>query len=426
MKKYSFIALAIIAGILPGCTHKELLPGGDPFNDAPWAVDRTLPVPINLGTGDIFQIETKSSESPVSNAAALEGKHFAVTAIAKSDSDRAADFSQLTSAVADPSSESRLLLNSAYAKCAGGKIAFVDGAGNAISKYYPQPASNETHHLYSFYAYRCLPEGTESYESAMQLGLVGGHLSPVINFELEPESHNVDVLWAFSGFPTTYTYSGVDYDGYNAAFARAARLGGDLADNTPSLSFSHLASCIHIKVKVAGNTASERLATLETLKKDALLGDTSDFLIDSIRISGIEAHLSMNIQTGELARNTAQESTLSTLFRIEGSQLIPVLNSTATDVDPVEYGTGVFILPRRYSDSATPLHIKFRVTDKVGNVSWKETDLPWPTARVYEPGYSYTYYIVINSVESVSINASVESYTDYSGTFEDEPPTLTI
>ena len=62
MKKYHFIALAVCCGFLWACQKDG--PTENPFADAPWAIDETLPVPI--------QVTTKSTDTKADAIMALD------------------------------------------------------------------------------------------------------------------------------------------------------------------------------------------------------------------------------------------------------------------------------------------------------------------------------------------------------------------
>lgn len=401
MNRYLFIALASLTVCAAGCTQKELLPA-DPFADAKWAFDKALPVPIEFGSGDLFSIETKASETALTS---VENKHFAIVATD--------DFAEVTSATPLDGND-HLLLNGAIAKgveepASSGIIEtkFVDSSDNVIKHYYPMPGGTEHPELnYTFYAYRTTDESTD--EPALVMD--GGSLKTTVDFELNPQTNNIDVLWAKA---VATTYSG--QAGFNAEYIRKIKAAGaaTYASNKPSLSFTHAASCLHIRVKSYGADASERAATAATFVQDAGAGDTQALTVSEVKISNVKTDVRLDIATGDLVEvGYHSPSDASTFYTIQGGSAITPDGSE----DGIEYGTGIYVAPgdretRRYT-------ISFKVTDKKGHESVMTGTLALPSSGAYAANTAYKYSIVIKSVEEISIVTSVSSFTNYDSTFE--------
>lgn len=401
MNRFFFIALASLTVCAAGCTQKELLPA-DPFADAKWAFDKALPVPIEFGSGELFTIETKASETALTS---MENKHFAIVATD--------GFANVTSATPLEGND-HLLLNGAIAKgveepASSGIIEtkFVDGSDNVIKHYYPMPGGTEHPELnYTFYAYRTTDESTD--EPALVMD--GSTLKTTIDFELNPQTNNIDVLWASA---SATTYSG--QAGFNAEYIRKIKAAGSAtyAANKPSLSFTHAASCLHFRVKSYGADASARAATAATFVQDAGAGDTQSLTVSDVKISGVKTDVRLDVANGSLVEvGYHSPADVNTLYAIQDGAAITPDDSE----DGIEYGTGVYVAPgdresRRYT-------VSFKVTDKKGNESTMTGTLALPSSGAYAANTSYTYSIVIKSVEEISIVTSVSAFTGYSGTFE--------
>ena len=392
MNRYFFIALASLTVCAAACTQKELLPA-DPFADAPWVFDKTLPVPIEFGSGELFSIETKASEQPITD---LEGKHFAIVA---TDA-----FANVTSAT-PLDGDDHLLLNGAMAKSVSGVAKFVDGSDNVIKRYYPLPGGTEHPELnYTFYAYRTTAEDT----SEPALAMNGSSLDTNIDFELNPESNNIDVLWA-SAAATTYSGKA----GFNAEYMRQIKAAGEEATYQPALNFTHAASCIHIMVKSDGADAAARAATAATFVQDAGSGDTQSLTVSDVKISNVKTYVRLNVATGALTEvDFHSPQTAATEYAIQdGSAITP-----DSSEDGIEYGKGIYVAPGARGTSR--YGISFKVTDKKGHESVMSGTLALPSGGSYQAGYGYKYSIVVKSVEEISIVTSISAYTDYTGTYE--------
>ena len=333
MKKYSFIALVVLTltSLLAACVRLDLLPPED-FSDSPWAVDKTLPVPILFGQGDIFQIETKSGDAPIINASELEGKHFAVFSIAHDDGKSlSTDIGYISDDVPSQTDNPRLLLNGAFAKSVDGKVSFRNASDEMVTHYYYQPGNNDTKYNYMFMAYKILAEKasyTDSDLESLKVQLLddGSRLRYGVYFDMNPEDNNVDVMYAYCPAPVDPLNG---YYGYNAEYARQARVLGVLETHQPQFAFNHLASSVHIRVKVDGADDAARLTTVSSMLKKP--GDANDFTISDINVKGIWSRALLSFTSQILTKTTTGangNSSVNKYYAYDGDPVTPwVANS---------------------------------------------------------------------------------------------------
>ncbi len=368
MRSFSFIALAVATLSLAACARKDILPPGDPFADKPWVIDETLPVPIRFGKGDLFQIETKGTETALTS---LAGKKVAITALTS--------FTEVRDSTPD---KKTMLFNGDIATvAAGGNVSFDVG-----NHYYPMPGQEDTVRNYSFYAYRITTDGKDAKKP-----LIGksGSLNDYIDFDLNPETNNVDVLWAKA---LAEDYSG-GLQGFNARYIRAVTAAGEAAKAKfyPKFAFTHSAAAIRFMVKSAvGTTQSD----YEKADKDAC-----DFTIDSITVGGIYNNVRLSLATGALAK--ADSSDVAAAFRqYPAAAVVPAPG-------PVNFGNDLFILP-----GSDPKTISVHFTDKEGTPgATSSSNLSVPPGG-YVAGHIYTYTIVIASPVQMSISATLGDWTE--------------
>jgi len=362
MRSFSFIALAVATLSLAACARKDILPPGDPFADKPWAIDETLPVPIRFAKGDLFGIETKGTETALTS---LAGKKVAITALTS--------FDEVTSATPDPDTKTMLFNGDIATVDAGGNVGF-DGGNH----YYPMPGQEETARNYSFYAYRITTDGTDA-----KPALGSGGLNNYVDFDINPKTNNVDVLWAKAEADDFQGKSG-----FNARYIRAVAAAGEEADYYPKFAFTHSAAAIRFKVKSDGTAQSEYQ------KKT---GDSCDFTIDSITVGGIYNNVRLSLATGALSK--ADSSDVAAAFRqYPAAAIVPAPG-------PVNFGNDLFILP-----GSDPKTISVHFTDKEGTPgATLSSNLSVPSGG-YVAGTIYTYTIVIASPQQVTMTASLDEW----------------
>lgn len=359
MRSFSFIALAVATLSLAACARKDILPPGDPFADKPWAIDETLPVPIRFGKGDLFQIETKGTETALTS---LAGKKVAITALTS--------FTEVRNSTPD---KKTMLFN--------GDIATVDSLGNvsfdAGNHYYPMPGQEETARNYSFYAYRITTNGSDA-----KPALGSGGLNSYVDFDLNPKTNNVDVLWAKA---LADDYSGMK--GFNARYIRAVAAAHKEADFYPKFAFTHSAAAIRFKVKSDGTAQSE-------YKKAA--GDACDFTVDTIKVGGIYNNVRLSLLDGKLS--VQEETDTTSCFQLPSTPVVP-------DSVSVNFGHDLFIVPGSHQKTISVIF-----TDKEGTHGrTKKTTLLMPPGG-YVAGHIYTYTIVIASPQQVAMTASLDEW----------------
>lgn len=372
MRSFSFIALAVATLSLAACARKDILPPGDPFADKPWVIDETLPVPIRFAKGDLFQIETKGTETALTSLTSLTGKKVAITALTS--------FGEVTSATPD---KKTMLFNGDIATVKDGNVSF--DAGN---HYYPMPGQEETARNYSFYAYRITTNGTDAkYKPALG---ENGRLNDYIDFDLDPETNNVDVLWAEA--------LAEDFDGksgFNARYIRAVTAAGEAAKAKfyPKFAFTHSAAAIRFMVKSDGTEQSEY---------QQKTGDACDFTIDYITVGGIYNKVRLSLATGVLTKS----SDVSNTFRhYPAAAIVPAPDDPDDPDDSVDFGNDLFIVP-----GSEPKTISVHFTDKEGTKgATHSSNLSVPPGG-YVAGHIYTYTIVIASPQQVTMTASLDEW----------------
>ncbi len=392
MKKYYYIALAIMAVSLGACSKNSpstIAGVVDTFADAPWALDESLPVPIQFGTNAPFYIETKAA--PITTANFADAK-LKITAVNKE-------------------SVTETLFADAPATVADGFIQFLDGEGenaNPINRYYPQVSKDADRVNYSFIGYQ-LPAGS-------------GYTSP--SFSLIPSSNdvNVDILWAKSE-AEDLIIDDVTYQGFNAQYIRQARLNGVLEDKRPSFTFEHKAALIHFLVcgEDLGASADETYTFND--------GADAIFSVTDLKVAVRHTDAELNLLTGELTVGEGvsdefyeyrgfdqSEASVSTTYTADYA--VDVQNATET-----EYGTGVFILPGERTQGTDEIQIQFTLVNNETKESQTYGDdvnapisLPIPEGG-YVAGTEYFYKITVKSATQIRIQASLTNYSS-GGTFD--------
>lgn len=413
MKKFYLIAMAVSAVSLWACSKNE--PTVNPYADAPWAIDETLPVPIQFGASDPFSLETKGA--PVTDLTALTDGFYIM----------AADW-EFVDAATTAAPTAAVLFSDALAIATGdgsNKNVVFRNAGNTanISRYYPQIDSRKVEsgeavrYNYSFIGYRTTNNNKTSHPPVFgtytDQGVTKG--TYFVNFTLSPNNNNggeqnVDVLWARVD-ATPFTYETEEYKGFNAMYARKGRLAGE--SYIPHLTFEHKTSLI--EVRVYGDDSDG--GTFEDVNHDPV------FTVSELRCNPVWVSARLNLSTGDLyPANRASKVTGTLLVQDEnGDNVTPVAVTAHTST---AIGDGIFILPgERSADEAVT--IGFTLNHPEGTTKY-ETKLALPVyddtdmenvIYGYLPGYKYVYTINIKSLEEISITASLNGYNTYAGAY---------
>lgn len=413
MKKISILALVVLAGASWAC-RKNVAEPENPYADAPWAIDESLPVPIQFGmdSSTPFGIETKAAPIETANFADAKLK---ITAV---------DMNSTTTYTTSKG----FLFYDAPATVSAGFIQFLDGEGEPITRYYPQVSKAEDRLNYSFIGYQ-VPD-----EEIQDPGSV--HPPLTRTFYLKPNKsstgadNNVDILWARSD-AEDIEYESVTYHGYNAQYIRKARLAGTdvLAARRPNLAFAHKAAVAHFVVRGENLGA----ATDETYTYEDENGDDQPiYTVKDLKVAVRREQARLDMTTGLLSYYGSNVSgnfrTYDSFAAYDDDYVVPVENAADTP-DGIEFGTGVFLIPGARTAGTDDLQLQFTL---VNNLTHEEDtygvttpiSLPLPylggdpaNGTGYDAGTSYTYYITVNSAAVIRIQASVANWNSYTGDY---------
>lgn len=408
MKKFYLIAMAVSAVSLWACSKNE--PTVNPYADAPWAIDETLPVPIQFGKSSSFEIDTKAAPINEENFASAKLK---ITAV---------DFSKN---IVNTTSAGFLFYDAPATVTTEGLntwIQFLDSDSNPISRYYPQVSKAEDRMNYTFIGYQIPDE--EIYDP------VEAHPPVVRAFYLLPNKstagvdRNVDILWA-KAEAVPFTYENVEYQGFNAQYIRKARLADKLAEKRPSFTFEHKAALAHFVVR--GENLPD--ATDETYTYTDAQGTHPIFTVKDLKVAVRKENANLNLQTGVLTpyNNVSNNFRLYDSFAGYSSSYEVAVENAASNPTGNEYGTGIFLLPGQRTQGTDDLKIQFTLVNHVegtqttfGVTSEIVMPLPYLTDGIttgYQEGKAYTYYITVMSATQIRITASVNEWNSYTGAY---------
>ena len=429
MKKYCFIALAVsgIAALSVACSKSGLQK--DPFADAPWAVDKTLPVPISFGANGLFDIATKGA--PIYKEG--EASNWNGTTLSIFGAQIDPDHPDLT-CTATQFTDPRVLLDRVSAKVDGENVVFTSG-NRVIQRYYPMVSGSTNRYNYSFVGYHApSPTGVGN----------DGDGNPYVNFNLAPSpaTNNEDILWArTNAIPFTFDNGSgageVTYNGFNADYIRNAYalwIGEDAEHpndqaqyeaHLPKLSFTHQAAMLRFKIKADDPRA------LSTFWNGGVGTGTPILQVgNSFKVAVRQPVARLNLATGALT--PANTTVVATEYDYTAAPVTPVDCTEGTD-----YGTGLFVIPGTrvagtYNErgqltnasEVTAPAIRFTYTNTLSDevVSVPTEDLPPLELKVPEGGYVagkiYTYYITVKSIEEILISAVLSQEWE-EGDFDD-------
>ena len=375
MKKFLILTSAILA-VFASCAKKGLDPlPVDDFSDAPWALDETKAVPILLSGGDQFSVKTKA---PVHT---LDGVQFGVLAL---DMTKSAKWA--------PDHESVALYNKVATKGADGYAQFVNPYG-PITYYYPLVTVEENN--YSFYGYRSSNDLVADNPHAQDGYFADG------TFKVDVVIDSVDVLWAKSPEAPVLTKAGESgsYNGFNTKYVRMSRLwypGTWKTDYSPKFTFNHLTTALHFLV--VAETADAAASFVENGEKLVT--------VENVCIDGVYKQAVLDVFAGTLTSVGSKGKTL-----IDAEPTLPTAAGS-------EYGTGLFLLPMSSAElAATPLKISFDINfpnpgnDTPTTYSYNDLDLTPPTGG-FLAGKSYTYRIIVKSLEKINIQLELVDWED--------------
>lgn len=366
MKKFIIFAFTILV-LAASCAKKGLDPCSvDDFSDAPWAIDESKAVPILLSSGDCFSVKTKA---PVNT---LDGVQFGVLAL---DASKSAKWA--------PEHESVALYNKVATKGSDGYAQFIKADG-PITYYYPLVTLEENN--YSFYGYRTSNELIQNNSSAFD-----GYFADA-TFKVDVAIDSVDVLWASSSAPVlSKAGESASYNGFNTKYVRQSRIwypGSWLTDYTPKFQFAHLTAALHFLI-----VADDDYAAATFIENGEKL-----VTVNNLRVDGIYRQATLDVLAGALTPVGSKGETV-----IAADPTVPTAAGH-------ECGTGLFILPMTSAElAAEPLKINFDLAFPNPGNDTPKTYTPenyltlTPPAGGFVAGKSYTYRIIVKSLEKVRI-----------------------
>ena len=415
MKKYHFIALAVCCGFLWAC-HKDG-PTENPFANAPWAIDETLPVPILVSAPD----QATKSDAITS----LADVSLKVIAYDQSVGEESLLFGKELDAVG-------VGVGSALIP---GSIQFKEGGQN-VTYYYPMSSVSSARYNYTFFAYH-IPAG--DYPGGFDNS---GHY--VVSFPLDPSTvaGNQDILVA-SAVAEDYTlaadilnedlsprsgYATTDgpFPGFNAKYQRITYLYGyqqatgdaaakaaagqaEMEANQPKLYFSHCTAGIILNAK-AVDTHSENTFTTSglTIRLKSILQANAheNVKLDVTAALGLDDsnYDAPDIQVLDWDATSDEVTTPYAMSLTVAPAVKPLVAGARMHTDNCLY-----IVPG--SDAIT---IKYEIKNNSSDPVEMTKTISAPTGG-FLPGRTYTYNLTVDSNEAINLTALL-------GEWQDEPP----
>jgi hypothetical protein len=452
MKKYHFIALAVCCGFLWAC-HKDG-PTENPFADAPWAIDETLPVPIQVNAPQPDALFTTKADAITS----MTGVRLNVIAY---------DLRENVTSMA----HSAFLFNKILYATGGTTLQFTESDyASPLTYYYPNsgdiekanPITNngtDNKYNYTFFAYH-LPDDATGVTTGFEEVEVNSVMRNdfVVSFPVNPTTLNTDVLVA-KAQAANYTVDAVHADpadntsdvvypagtyyGFNARYRRIARLKNDLAAHEPLLQFSHAMAQIVIKAVAQPGAYDTFWAYNDPDDPADGTWDKLTVKLEDILQANAHANVKLDVTKAlDIANYTAPTASELVLSWDESSPEVtepyeldtyaPAIRPCdPTLVDPNDPGydvnvaalagnlhrdSGFFVVP---GTDAITIHYSL-VAKNSPSVSsapdTKEATLTVPDGG-YLPGRTYTYTIRVASLEQLQVYTELASWTDGNSQF---------
>lgn len=400
MKRIFLYLLTLLAALSLGCTKNGLNPERDSsFDNAPWAIDESMPVPIQFDGSRFGVTQTKAGKIE-----SLTGVNFGVLGL---DPSKASEWGNTDGP------EALLLLNKKATirtnKVGDSKfdpdidddaviVKFLDNNDQEVTYYYPVYSRFN----YTFYGYHTTAE-----ENGTEPALTkDGDAYYVANIPVGER----DILWA-KAEATDFELSGTTYKGFNSKYIRNARkenatTPGFYAAHLPQFEFAHKTAHLHFNVR------AEDAYSAGTFK----VGDVEKLKVKSIKLTATDlpTKARLNVLDGTLSAT----ETAATGITLSATPYCP----TDYSEEGVEFGEGLFIVPGYYA---------MKLTLTLEEPNWDETatlDLPIPThgdeAYGFKPGIEYTYTITIKSLETQTIGVALTGWSGYTGDFTIPQPVI--
>lgn len=368
MKKV-FILLSALLALAVSCQKHDAIGAKDDFSDAPWAVDRSLQVPITLGMDDMFSVKANTKAAVTS----MTDVKFGVLAV------------DTSATVTYPAHDWSILLKDKIAMMGNdGWSKFVKPDGSDVTYYYPLETTDQFN--YSFYAYRTTDEDNADAYAVVGDVENGFTKDVVIGF--------TDVLWAKSVADTLIRESPADtVAGFNADYIRKARLwypGTWQTTYAPVLHFNHLTTALHFYV------------VAESVDAEATLTEVS---LSNLTLYGVYTGAQLDVMSGTLAATGNKGSLV-----MASNPVVPVYNGN----DGTEFGTGFFILP---TTEAMSVNFTMIIPDAQGVDGEREYRRASPYAITpptggFQAGKSYKFRIIVKDLVTISAKVDLEGWDE--------------
>ncbi len=392
MKKYHFIALAVCCGFLWACQKDG--PTENPFADAPWAIDETLPVPI--------QVNAPSPQTKSDAFDSLDGVRLKVLAYDTANGGGLMLGKELSAIGADGANANLQFYSDDYS--------------GTVIYYYPFTSNEQDRKNYTFFAYHAPASATSGFDEVSGDYLVKFPLNPTANEDIlvaavaaEPYNLATDIMDPSDA--SRVRYAAGSYDGFNARYQRITRLVGvDVAvAHQPKLNFSHAAARIIINVKAADSNAASSFASsvrtvrltkfLQAHAKENVCLNVSDALsiVDYANPTLAESVLTWDASSADVATPYTLNTTVA-----------PARTPTTTAV-ALHADNSLFIVPG--NDQITITYETTNSTTPEGQETSVDVALVVPEDG-YLPGRTYVYNLVMDSDEAVSIVTNLAAWTN--------------
>lgn len=394
MRKLSYIAtFAAAVALMAGCSKNQSVVAAVETDcaDAPWASNSNIPVPIIFGENTDGQSLTTKSE-----IASMTNVEFGVFA---ADPASAASWT----ASDDGSNEAMLLYN----RVAKGVVEsgintaqFIEASGN-VTYYYPLQTVTKPN--YTFYAYH-----TTSAKLSRDANPHAGRLADG-TFKVDVKLDSTDILWGkaeATTLPVPAGYTGSNQnalEGFNTKYVRESRLRYPTtwrSDWAPKLSFQHLTTAFHINI-LTDPEDSEAPENLKNVK------------IQNMSVGGVYTQAVLDVVTGDL---TPVGSTGSIAISLPAGGIspgsVPTSTQNASGYGPLEVGHGIFILPPTAPTISFDIVMPRPSVNQTYTYPITDKELKLPESGEFEAGKSYTFNIIIKSLEAIIIDVSVDEWEE--------------
>ena len=401
MRKLSYIAtFAAAVALMAGCSKNQSVVAAVETDcaDAPWASNSNIPVPIIFGENTDGQSLTTKSE-----IADMKNVEFGVFA---ADTASAASWT----ASDDGSNEAMLLYN----RVAKGVVEsgsdintaqFIEASGNVIRNVtYYYPLQTVTKPNYTFYAYHITSEKLSRNANPHAGYLDNG------TFKVDVRLDSTDILWGkaeATTLPVPAGYTGSNQnalEGFNTKYVRESRLRYPNTwrrDWAPKLFFQHLTTAFHINIL----TDPEDPKAPENLK---------NVKIQNMSVGGVYTQAVLDVVTGKLTPDVGSMGSIAISLPAGGISpgSVPASTQNASGYGPLEVGHGIFILPPKAPTISFDIVMPRPSVNQTYTYPTTDKELKLPESGEFEAGKSYTFNIIIKSLEDIIIDVSVDMWKE--------------